>query len=88
MSPITAYGEKHQLELSKAFWRAIQRYKENQIEKDFNNYLFGVFKGTLEEIAKDIKNEGEMYKRKQERKEGAANHDYEDVPMINWLEEI
>lgn len=86
--PITAYSEKHQLELSKAFWRAIQRYKENKIEKDFNNYLFGVFKGTLEEIAKDIKNEGEMYKRKQERKEGAANHDYEDVPMINWLEEI
>lgn len=42
--PITAYGKKHQLDLSKAFWRSIQKYKANEIEKDFNNYLFGVFK--------------------------------------------
>src|SRR5699024_2745446 len=45
--PITANVEYHQLELSKAFWRSVQRYKANQIEKDFNNYLFGVFKSTL-----------------------------------------
>src|SRR5699024_8456695 len=86
--PITAYGDKHQLDLSKAFWRSIQKYKANEIEKDFNNYLFGVFKGTFKEIADDIKSEHEMYKRKQEKNKGIINHNYEEVPMINWLEEI
>jgi len=86
--PITAYGEKHQLDLSKAFWRSIQKYKTNEIKKDFNNYLFGVFKGTFKEIADAIKSEREMYKRKQEKNKGIINHNYEEVPMINWLEEI
>lgn len=86
--PITAYGEKHQLDLSKAFWRSIQKYKANEIKKDFNNYLFGVFKGTFKEIANDIKNEREMYERKQEENKGIINHNYEEVPMTNWLDEI
>lgn len=86
--PITAYGEKHQLDLSKAFWRSIQKYKTNEIKKDFNNYLFGVFKGTFREIANDIKSEREMYERKQEKNKGIINHNYEEVPMTNWLNEI
>lgn len=81
--PITANGKYHQLELSKAFFRSIQRYKANKIKKDFNNYLFGVFKGTLKDIAENIKLEREMYeKQKQEDDET-----YEDVPLINWLED-
>lgn len=86
--PITAYGEKHQLDLSKAFWRSIQKFKTNEIKKDFNNYLFGVFKGTFREIANDIKSEREMYERKEEKKKGIIIENYEEVPMTNWLEDI
>lgn len=86
--PITAYGEKHQLDLSKAFWRSIQKYKTNEIKKDFNNYLFGVFKGTFREIANDIKSERKMYERKEEEKKGIIIQNYEEVPMTNWLDEI
>jgi len=86
--PITANVEYHQLELSKAFWRSVQRYKANQIEKDFNNYLFGVFKSTLKEIAGDIKREHKMYERKRKQEKDTVNPIYEDVSIINWLEEI
>ena len=72
--PFTLYGEEHQLELSKAFWRAIQRYKTNKIKKDFNNYLFGVFKGTLQGISLDIQSE----KTSKEQNNGSNK-----VPMYN-----
>ena len=72
--PFTFYGEEHQLELSKAFWRAIQRYKTNKIKKDFNNYLFGVFKGTLQGISLDIQSE----KTSKEQNNGSNK-----VPMYN-----
>lgn len=61
--PITAYGEEYQIELSRAFWRAIQQHKANKIKTDFNNYLFGVFKQTLNDIVYNIESEKKMNKQ-------------------------
>lgn len=84
--PITAYGDEHQKELSKAFWRSIQQYKAGKIKSDFNNYLFGVFKRTFKKIAEDIQSEKMMYekRRNQEAKTDSAIH----VPLHNWLEDL
>lgn len=71
--------EIYQEVLSKAFWKAMQRYREGKIKKDINNYLFGTFRGTWKEIAENIR----MHRQARQRNKGVNS---KDVLFENWIE--
>lgn len=50
------YWEQFQKDISSAFWRCIQHYKQGKTE-DINKYLFGAFKNEFKSMAKILKSE-------------------------------